>query len=290
MLLLGKPCRSARKSVLFHDSRVTPATAVRLCCPNLRVALAEDYAVLQVSFEDGMAVGVGDADVGGELDAVGDVEVHIGTQGDTFKAGELDCPFVVEVAGAGEVGDAPVATADAEVVVLNAAGLEDFVHPVGAFAAAGYFLYYVEEGFFVSEVGVYAVGVFAVGDLVHRDETVCIEHFGEVHGLLYAVVGVELHLVAEGFSFGVAAGGGDEHYAVGSARSVDGGCRSVLEDFDGGDVRGIEVVNVSHWDAVHYVEGVVGVIDCADATDADGGARTGGAALRHDHHAGGATL
>ena len=61
----------------------------------------------------------------------------------------------------------------------------------------------------------------------------------------------------------------DHHHAVGATRTVDGGSRSVLQDFDGLDVGSIDVVEVTvnQGKAIDHVERVIARIDRSRTTD-----------------------
>ena len=63
--------------------------------------------------------------------------------------------------------------------------------------------------------------------------------------------------------------GGDKDHTVGRAGAVDGSGCGVLEDFDGKDITGIDVVDASSdGHTVNYIQRVA-VVDGTDTADAD---------------------
>ena len=92
-----------------------------------------------------------------------------------------------------------------------------------------------------------------------------------VPAVLDADVGIEVDVDLRP---GLAALGRHDDHAVGAARTVDGRCGGVLEDFGRGDVLRIDERDVVGDDAVHDVDRRA-VIDRADTADADLGRRAG---------------
>lgn len=71
--------------------------------------------------------------------------------------------------------------------------------------------------------------------------------------------------------------GRDEDHAVGTPRSVDCRCRSVLQNLDRFDVRDVdlrEVARIAHREAVDYDKRSVGTFERAVAADTDDRSRT----------------
>ena len=261
------------------------------------------------------ALGVGVAEVGTDLEPRLGQVVGIQASGVALVAGVVDDALVVEVAAAPVVVEALVAAGDAEIVLLAGVLTEDFFLPVvGAKEVEGVALlvaHHVAEGGAGVEVAVGVEEEFAFGggeDGVA--ESLLDARVGALGGALGAeavvvdvlvvetvvevgdvVLGVAHHVVVGDFArvhaptafelhFGVARLtflGGDEHHAVGTAGTIEGGGCGVLEHRDVLDVVGVDggdVAVVGH--AVEHDEGAHGGVDGAETADADGG---GGAGL-----------
>ena len=173
--------------------------------------------------------------------------------------------LVVVVARAEAVAAALRAAGDAHVVIVAHARLVEVVLPVGVGLVA------LLEGVLIES-----------GLLAHLGKRGAVHHGIAVEERLEAHVAVVAHLGRRALA---ALHGGDDDHAVGTARTVDGGCRGVLQDVHRLDVGGVDVGELPHeGDAVEHDERVVGGRERALTADADLhlGTRLR-AGLRHEH-------
>ena len=224
----------------------------------------------------------------GILDAVGAATAHVGAgiadvgvDGSMGRCLEvaLEGEVVTAVSGAGHDGlvahvgiaDGPVhalaASAHGEVGGEGGTGLsEDGLDPV----VGGHALVQVD----ILEVA--EVRVVVGGEVVTDDAQLILELHVVVgvHSLDGALVGhgletpVSIELDRNLLAF-LGALGGDNHNAVGTTGTVDGGGESILEDVNGLDLGGRNVVDGFHREAVHDVEGAAVLGDGTAAADAD---------------------
>ena len=195
-----------------------------------------------------LVVGVGHVRAHGE--PLVHVHVEAGAHVVAAGVGDLDDTLLVGVAAADVVAELVTAAGHAQLVVLGDAGLVGVVEPVGLVLEAR------------RDVDIEFLRVFAV--LIHIQDLKGTRHVGHAH------VGGEIHprrLVAAALL------GGDEHDAVRRAGTVDGRGGGVLEDLHRLDVVrgqvGDGVGALTHGNAVHDVQRVVGRSDGAVAADAD---------------------
>ena len=188
------------------------------------------------------------------------------------RSGADDTRFV-GVAAAEVVGRILVAVGDRELVVLVDARRIGFVEPVGD----------IGERLGKSRYGAVLLHQFAVLPGV--------EHVEALGHLRDADEGRERDL---GSHLPAALLGGDEHHAVGGARTVDGGRRGVFQHLHRLDLVGREVsdgvVALAHGNAVNHIERVVARRDGRSAAHADHHALTGRAVGLDDLHTGGLAL
>ena len=191
----------------------------------------------------------------------------------TVRRGGVDDALFVGVAAAEVIGRVFIAVGDRELVVLVDARRVGFVEPVGPVGQIGR---KPRHG---------AVLLHQVAVLPGIEHVVALGH------LRNADEGRERNL---GAPFPAALLGGDEHHAVGGARTVDGGRRGVLQHLHRLDFVGREVsdgvVSFAHGNAVDHIERVVARRDGRSAADADHHALSGRAVGLNDLHAGGFAL
>ena len=223
-----------------------------------------------------VAVGDGEDVVGGQfqvlVEVVGDTEVGIDTLVGIFFVQSLIVVVVdVEVDRGAVVG-----AADGCRRAVQDGGSQAEVAPIGIGPFA--ILYFEQRGIIDAAYGLPDVngvesGVYLllVGDLSHEHRVVPdVERVGEL---------ADDRLVLDrnvGLSFRGRLGR-DEDHAVGTPRSVDCRCRSVLQNLDRFDVRDVdlrEVARIAHREAVDYDKRSVGTFERAVAADTDDRSRT----------------
>ena len=230
----------------------------------------QDGAELGVGL-DSLGSDAGISDVRGEGHLVQEIAVRglirnigiVRADGQTVIVGLVvvtaDDTFLVEITYRNEIEGLVGTAADAELVLLDRGVIvEGLILPVGTLAGRG-----------------------NLGEAVARDDTVVDIHL--IHDG-HVLLGIEDFLLAPRVLPAVAAVirngrlalgaalGGYEHDAVRSTGAVNGGGSCILQDFNGLDIRRIEVVDATvDRHAVHDVERV-GIVDGADTTDLDLGA------------------
>ena len=175
---------------------------------------------------------------------LGVVELHL----EVLVVGIADDTLLLGVAHVGRVGGVLRAATDVQVVVVLEAGLaRDGVEPVCVVAEI------VLGGLAVDDV----MGVHEVGFLGPLGE-------GDI-----AIIGDRGRCVA------FTGLGGDDDHTVGTARTVDSGCRGILQHVDRGDVLRSHSGQVA-LDAIHQDERCKAAHEGRDTTqtDAGGGSRT----------------
>ena len=251
-----------------------------------------------------VVLGVGQGDVGLNLDAVADEVVEVHARGEAVQLLLDDGARLVVVAGADAEVGLLTAAAQGQVVVLAPAGLLHQVQPVGVVIvhaplgeAARAVVNLVNVARSIAHAGVEVLLLQQHGVLVAIEQTVAVGLVGA--GQAEAVV--HLRLAAH------AALGLDLDDAVGTLRSPDGGGGSVLQHRDALNVlrvhvqqlgklllvgRGeVEVVGVRlpHV-AVDDDEGLAGTVDRRHTTQAHGGAGAQVTRIGHDVKTGNTTL
>ena len=239
-----------------------------------RVVEAHPNGVALVLVEaHAFALALREVDVGCEFEPFVEACVEVGLHGVALELRFLDDALVFHVVARHIELHILVTLGEGEFVVLLHAGAQKLVHPVDAGVGA-------------VEVGGEGIGRHAF--VVHEGLSIFAgaHYLGNVVSVREANVGVEDHLRLAGLT----ALGGDEHHAVGTARTVDGGARCVLEHLHALNVLGADAVEaaLTH-NAVDHVEGVVALVDgaCAAYTYLEVAA---GHAARHHRDTGNAAL
>ena len=201
--------------------------------------------------------------------------------------------FLIE--SGGEQGRGAVGAArSGHLMVLHDAVVEHLVHPVRPVAVLnGFPLVGREDG------GVVGRGVplarRAIGLAAHVHVVLAHQHVG----ILRPSVDAHITVVGQTRLSGLTFLGGDDDYAVGTLRTVDGGRGSVLQDFDALDVRRCDVGEVGALHAVDDEERLVGNVvgelilhvgERTLTTDVDGHARSGTTGVTGDVQARNLTL
>ena len=239
------------------------------------------------------------------LEPLVDLRIDIGAKGEALVAGVDGNTFLVVPAGADAIAGVIDTAAHGELVALAGGDAEELVLPIDVHQVGGEITGSIGRGVGLGVGSRKSLATVGPTGIVH----VLVAELAAVHGktcsviviggsalvaeLLYiaAVEGIllhpdplfgrsevdlALHLLPAPCAVELDAGlaalavlGGDEHYAVGTTRTVDGRRGGVLEDFNRLDVVGVDGVDVVGSHTIDHIERVGVGMDGSSTTYTD---------------------